>query len=418
MSTPYSDYPSEKTPEVEVYELPEPVPAPRPKRRSLIARVARFAIVFLSTVFILHGLSFAFGAASRGCHGLRKHDYNPFDDGQKPFPPIDKWKSFEGTTHFEFDPATASGFSVRGSETFGQVVFETSKLSDKVVIDLDIKTNKKDKHGDVAVTEENGHLTIDTPSSGNLKTYASAKILIPSNIIGHFSMKGFEVDVPRHMVDYSGLPKTLEIDTFKVRVAKGFVKPGPVHTNNTQITIAKGLLKGALTASRYNTDIDVAKGNVTLDIPSISSCNQGETKIHVGQGHISGKLAVYNATALSVGSGSIYVDVDIKHADPRASLSTKIASGDTRVYVHSIAAERTFESSHTSAKGDMLLTYPSNFQGTIDARGVLGDIKLEGKDLAVEKVVGGLMGKKGDSERNSISVKTVSGKQDILVGDE
>lgn len=347
-------------------------------------------------------------------------DYNPFDDDghQHPFPPIDKWRPFNGTTHFEFDPATASGFTVKGTHTFGKVVFETSKLSDKVVIDLDIKTNKKYRDGDVTVKEANGHLTVNTPSTGKLKTYASAKIQIPSNIIGEFAIPEFQVDVPRHIVDFSGLPESLEIGTFKVHVARGFVKPGPVHTNTTQISIANGALKGSLTHARYETTVDVANGNVTLNIPEISSGNQGATRIHLGNGHLSGTLAVYNSTIVDIGSGSIYIGVDFKHSDPRAYLSTKIASGHSRVYVNSIAAERLLESSHTSINGDQLITYPANFQGTIDARGILGEIKLEGKDLAVEKVIGGLVGRQGDSNRNSVSVKTVKGKLDILVGDE
>ncbi|KAJ9608817.1 hypothetical protein H2200_006588 [Cladophialophora chaetospira] len=413
MTTPYRDFP-EKEP-VDIYVLPAPVPAQRQKRcSSLVACIFKFAFVVFSTLLIFNGLSYAFDALSgTGCRG---HQVS-FDDGghQHPFPPIDKWRPYDGTTHFEFAPADASGFSVRGTESFGKVVFETSKLSDKVVIDLDIKTKKNDKHGDVSVKEENGFLTVDV---GTLESYSSAKIQIPSNIIGHFAIPEFSVDVPRHMVDYSGLPESLEIGSFKVRAAKGFVKPGPVHTNHTQITIAKGALKGSLTHARHETNIDVAKGNVTLDIPTISSGNQGETKIHLGNGHLKGSLSVYNATDISVGSGGIYIEVDFKHADPRASLSTKIATGNSRVFVNSIAAERTFESNHVSANGDQLLTYPTNFQGTIDARGVLGDIKLEGKDLAVEKVLGGLRGEKGDKNRNSISVKTVKGKLDILVGDE
>ena len=411
-------YSDEKVPEV--YVLPAPVPnsEPQPKRRSLFRRVLRCVVAVLGTLMILNVLNhLSAGGISRGCHGSRR--LMGGDDGpQHPFPPIDKWRPFKGTTHFELDPAEASGLSVRGTNTFGKVVFETSKLSDKVVIDLDIKTSKKDKHGDVSVKEEDGYLTIDTTSTANLETYASAKIQIPSNIIGHFAIPEFQVDVPRHMVDYSGLPESLEIGSFKVRVAKGFVKPGPVHTNFTQITVANGALKGKLMHARHETNIDVANGNVTLNIPGISSGNQGVTKIHLGNGYLDGSLSIYNSTTVDVASGGIYISVDFKDSDPRAQLSTKIASGNSRVFVNSIAAERTLESYHTSINGDQLITYPSNFQGTIDARGVVGNIKLDGKDLAVEKVIGGLVGKQGDSERNSISVKSVRGKLDILVGDE
>jgi len=307
-----------------------------------------------------------------------------------------------------------------GLSAFGKVVFETSKLSDKVVIDLDIRTNKHDKHSDISVEEKDGYLTINTPSTGKLETYASAKIQIPSNIIGTFSLPKFDLSLPEHMVDYSSLPESLEIGILAIRLAKGFVKPGPVHTNVTRLTVANGPLHGSLTQARYETSVDVAHGNVTLDIPSISGGNEGKSNIKLGDGHLNGSFLVYNSTTIDVAKGSIYVNIKFESASEsnRAELSTKVVSGPSRVYVESIAAERLFNSYHISVAGDQLITYPENFQGTIDARGISGDIKLEGKDLAVEKVLGGVQGKKGDSNRNYISVKAAKGALDILVGDD
>lgn len=344
------------------------------------------------------------------------------DDGhhQHPIPPIDNWKPYVGTTHFELEPTEASGISVSGAKAFGKVVFETSKLSDKVVIDLDIKTNKVDKHGDISIDEKDGYLTINTPSTGKLETYASAKIQIPSNIIGTFGLPKFDVNLPKHMVDYSALPKSLEVGILAIRLAKGFVKPGLVHTNVTQLTVANGALHGALTQARYETSIDVARGNVTVDISSISGGNEGKSNIKLGDGHLKGSFPVYNSTTLDVAKGSIYVNVQFESAaeSNRAELSTKVGSGPGRIYVDSIAAERLFKAYHTSISGDQLITYPDDFQGTIDARGIAGDIKLEGNDLAVEKVLGGLQGKKGDENRNYVSVKAAKGSLDILVSDD
>ncbi|KAK5461403.1 hypothetical protein LTS15_003466 [Exophiala xenobiotica] len=419
MSTNNLGYADEKAPEVEVLEVPTTVTYHK-QRPSFVHRLLKFAIVLFGGLFIFDLLTRgpAFGSISRGCHGLR-HQMNGGGDGhQHPFPPIDKWRPFEGTTHFEFDPKVASAFSVRGTKAFGKVVFETSKLSDKVVIDLDIKTSKKDKNNDVSVEEENGSLTIHTPDTGKLETYASAKIQIPSNIIGTFGIPEFEVDVPRHMVDFSGLPESLEIGEFTVRVAKGFVKTGPVHTNMTTISVADGALRGSLTHARKHTDVNVVKGNATIDIPSISSGSEGSTTIHLGNGHLNGTLSVYNSTSIDVARGSIWINVDFKDAEPRAQFTTRIASGDSRVYVNSIADERLFQSNHNTVAGDQLITYPSNFQGTIDARGIAGSIKLAGEELDVEKVIGGMVGTKGDSNRNYMSVKSVKGALDILVGDE
>ncbi len=412
-------YCDEKAPLVQEHELPAPVPVTVPQKRpNVFLRVFGVTVAFVGILLcldiIMHGP--ATRGISRGCHG--EDGYDGGDGHQHPFPPIDRWKPFRGTTHFEFPPKAASSFSVQGAKSFGKVVFETSMLSDKIVIDLDIKTNKFDKHSEVVVKEEAGRLTIITPNTGRLKTHTAAKIQIPSNIIGTFGIPSFEVDVPRHMVDYSELPESLEIGAFTVRVAKGFVKPGPVHTNTTTISVAEGAVRGTLTHARNHTDVNVVKGNATLNIPNISSGSEGTTTIHLGNGHLNGSLSIYNSTAIDVAKGSIWIDVDFKDSEHRADFSTRIASGDKRVFVNSIASERLFSSSHNSLAGDQLITYPTNFQGTIDARGVVGNIKLAGEDLDVEKVVGGLVGRKGDSERNSVTVKAVKGALDILVGDE
>ncbi|KIW51102.1 hypothetical protein PV05_09853 [Exophiala xenobiotica] len=421
MSTNNLGYADEKAPEVEVLEVPATLTYKK-QRPSFAHRLLKVIIVLFGGLLVVDLLSHgpALGQISRGCHGLRhRHRMNGWDDGhQHPFPPIDKWKPFEGTTHFEFEPKVASGFTVRGTKAFGKVVFETSKLSEKVVIDLDIKTSKKDKNNDVSVEEDNGYLTIHTPDTGKLETYVSAKIQLPSNIIGTYGIPKFEVDVPRHMVDFSGLPESLEIGEFTVRVAKGFVKSGPVHTNMTTISVADGALRGSLTHARKHTDVNVVKGNATIDIPRISSGNEGSTTIHLGNGHLNGTLSIYNSTSIDVARGSIWINVDFKDAEPRAQFTTRIASGDSRVYVNSIAEERLFHSNHNTVAGDQLITYPSNFQGTIDARGIAGNIKLAGEELNVEKVIGGMVGTKGDPNRNYMSVKSVKGALDILVGDE
>ncbi|KAK5071712.1 hypothetical protein LTS08_008187 [Lithohypha guttulata] len=411
-------YTDEKAAGVEVEVLPVPVTyVVEPKRPSYLRRFLRVVLAFLGTLLVLNAANHAINyALSSGCPGMMKGGGHH----QHPIPPIDNWKPYEGTTHFEFEPEHASGLSIRGTEVFGKVVFETSKLSDKVVIDLDLKTNHHDKNGEVSIEEKDGYLTVTTPSTGKLETYASAKIQIPSNLLGTFGLPTFDLNLPKHMVDYSSLPKSLEIGVFAIKLGKGFVKPGPVHSNNTQITIAKGAIHGSLTQARYETSLDIAQGNVTLDISSISGGNEGVSNIKLGDGHLKGSFPVYNSTTLDVAKGSLYVNVDFESAAEgnRAELSTKVGSGPARVYVDSIAAERLFKSYHTTVSGDQLITYPENFQGTIDARGIAGTVQLEGKDLAVEKVLGGLQGTKGDSERNYVSVKAAKGALDIMVGDE
>jgi len=407
-----TSYPQEK-----VDHLPAPVTATQsPQGPGFIRAFLRFAILFFGTLFILDLFTEepTSTRAVKGCMGRGHHGRG----GQHPFPPVHKWKPFQGISHFELEPEQATGLTIKGANSFGKVVFETSKLSDKVIIDLEVKTNRKDKDNDVTVVDDNGYITINSPDTGDLKTFTAVTIQIPSNIIGKFGLPKFEIDVVKHMVDFSALPESLEIGDLTIRAAKGFVKAGPVHTNNTQITIANGGLKGSLTHARENSNIDVASGNVTVDINKISSGSEGVSTVHLGNGNLAGHFNVYNSTTIDVAKGAIYISVDFETSETVAELSTKIASGDARVYVNSIADERVFKAYHTSVAGSQLITYPSNFQGTVDARGLLGDILLKGKDLAVEKALGGSIGKQGDSERNYVSVKAAKGSLDILVGDE
>ena len=410
----YTDYPNEKVILVETEELQPPVTyVVKPKRPSALARVARVALAFITAVFALNLISAAFDQFSGpGClHGKDDHHH------QHPVPPIEHWKPYEGTTHFEIDPESVSGLSCLGPQSFGKVIFETSKISKQVVIDLEIKTNKKDKHGEVGIEEKDGHITIESPKTGKLETHVSAKVQIPSNVIGKFGLSQFKLELSRFMVDYSGLPESLEIDDFNIKIAKGFVKPGSVHTNQTTIDIAKGAIKGSLTQAREVTSVNVASGNMTLDVSKASRGESSTSKFSVGDGRIEGKYQVYHNTAFKAASGDIDVKVDFQSGpnDEPAELNSKMGSGTVKINVESIAAERIFKSYHDSVAGDQSVTYPDNFQGTIDARDLVGSINMEGKDLTVEKVLGGMQGKKGDSERNYVSVKAAKGDITVTV---
>lgn len=413
-------YPAEKQ------ELPAPVQQRAPHRCPNFFRlVLRFVLTFFMTVFLIdlfqgmvisevgspstRAVSHCVNRYKHGRHG--KHGHH--------IPDVSKWHEvFDPVPRFELEPEQASGLTIKGGKTFGKVVFETSKLSDKVIIELDIRTKKASKESQVSLVNDNGYITVD--AGNDKKTYASAKIQIPSNIIGTFGLPKFEVDAPRHMVDFSSLPESLEIGEFTVRVAKGFVKAGKVHTNSTQISIASGALRGSLVGAAYNTNIDVASGNVTVDVEGISSGKQGELTIHLGNGALSGHFAVYNSTSLDVARGSIYANINFEEAGEgnRGSLSTKVASGNARVYVDDIAEGRQFDASHLTIAGDQLITYPESFEGTVDARGLIGDIKLAGKDLTVEKALGGQTGIKGDPGHANISIKAAKGSIDFLVADE
>lgn len=352
-----------------------------------------------------------------GKHHSKAHGLEEGGKHRHHIPNVDNWHPYEGTTHFELEPAQASGLTIKGLKSFGKVVFATSKLSDKVVIDLTIKTKKVDTEHQVTVVEENGHLTIDSPEAGKLKTYASAQITIPSNIIGTFGLPAFEVDAPKHMVDYSDLPESLEIGDLTIRLAKGFVKAGKVHTNSTQLTVAKGAVRGELTGARFSTNIDVAAGNVIVDVKG-SAGSEGTTLIHLGNGALNGTFSVFNSTTLDVAKGSLYSNIVFEESEFRGQLSTKVGSGDSRVYVDEIAGDRSFDASHLTISGSQLLTYPESFEGTIDARGLLGDISVKGDGLEVEKSFGGFTARKGDAERSAVSVKTAKGSIDVLVGEE
>lgn len=415
----YSDYPNEKVVLVEEQELQPPVTyVVKQKRPSVLARVARVALAFVTAVLALNLISAAFDQLSGpGCRHLHGEGHDHHHDHQHPFPPIDKWHSYEGTTHFEIDPQQVSGLSSLGPQSFGKVIFETSKVSDKVVFDFDIKTNKKDKHGEIGIEEKDGHITIESPKTGKLETHIAAKVQIPSNIIGKFGIGQFKLELSRFMVDYSALPQSLEIDDFSIKLAKGFVKPGSVHTNHTNIDIAKGAIKGSLTQARESSVVNVASGNMTLDVSKTTGGEHGESTFSVGSGRIEGTYLVYQSTDFQAASGDIDVKVKFESGseDNVAELKTKMGSGTVKVDVESIAAERLFKSYHNSVAGDQSVTYPDNFQGTIDARDVVGSINMEGKDLTVEKVLGGMQGKKGDENRNYVSVKAAKGDISVTV---
>jgi hypothetical protein len=257
--------------------------------------------------------------------------------------------------------------------------------------------------------------------TGDLKTLASAKIQIPSNLIGTFGLPSFDIEAPRHMVDLSGLPESLEVGDLTVRLASGFVKTGNVHTNTTQITVAKGGVRGDLKLARDSTNIDVSAGNATLKVEGISAGELGTLNIKLAAGDLKGSFPLYKSTTLDVAKGSLDAVIDVKKAnlgDDRAELSTKVGSGDVRVNVKSIAEGASLDAAHTAISGSQTITYPESFEGTIEARGLVGDIKLAGEGLVVERAWFGEVGKKGDADRNIVKVKAAKGDIDVLVGSE
>lgn len=374
------------------------------------------------------------------CGGRSRHPHHPHHPHGKPhlkdiarpfgnerhhLPDVSKWVKFDGTSEFEVVPAEVRGLTVQGGRAFGKVVFETSKLSDKIAFELDVRTNRKPDEGDISIELADGLITVKSPNTGDLETYASAKVTIPSNIIGKFGVPRFEVDAPRHMVDLSSLPESLEIGELKLRLAKGFVKAGKVHTNRTDITVAKGGVRGALRNAREDTSIDVADGNVVVDLVGTSGGHDGKTSVKLGNGQLNGTFDIYAELSLNVAKGNIWADVAFPELDladgeqvPQASLSTKVGSGDARVYVDGELKARTVDAAHTAVNGRHLLTYPADFEGTVDVRALVGEITLAGDGLSIEKSLFGRTATKGDADRNKVSVRNAKGDVDVLVGEE
>ena len=341
-------------------------------------------------------------------------------------PDVSKWVKYDGTTEFELEPKDVVGLSIDGARSFGKVVFETSKLSDKVKFELDIRTNRNPDEGDISVELKDGLIKVNSPNTGDLETYASAKVQIPSNIIGTFDLPRFQVAAPRHMVDLSGLPESLEIGELSLNLAKGFVKAGKVHTNKTDIKVAKGGVRGPLVNARESTSIDVASGNVVVDLVGIAGGYSGKVDIKLGSGDLNGTFDIFQELNFNVAKGNIWADASFPTLDnkdddvetPRATFSTKVASGDARVYVDGELKDRTFDATHTAINGKHLLTYPNDFQGTVDVRALVGQIELAGDGLTIEKSLFGRTATKGDGERNKISVKNAKGDVDVLIGEE
>ncbi|ORY85486.1 hypothetical protein BCR37DRAFT_239863 [Protomyces lactucae-debilis] len=423
-------------------KLPAPVTArPEPPKRTVASRilgVVRFFVIFYAAFFISDAVfpetgDQATAAVRKGCHGMRHKAhgmYKGFGDddhhhrgGKHHGPDTSKWIPVSAETHFELSPEDAKGLTIKGAHVFGGIVFETSKLSDKVVLDLDVKTNVEQNGEEVTINYIDGKIEIDTPMTGDLKTHASAKIQIPSNLLGTFGLPAFDVEAPRHMVDLSNLPESLEIGELTIRLAMGFVKAGKVHTNTTQITVAKGAIRGDLKLGRESTSIDVSSGNVTVNVDGISAGETGTLNIKLAKGDLKGSFPVFKSTTLDIAKGDLDATLYVKKAvlgeDEDVEISTKVASGDARVTIKSIDdGAASINAAHTTISGSQELTYPASFEGTIEARGLVGDIKLAGEGLVVERAWFGSVGKKGDAEKNMVKVKTAKGDIDVLVGKE
>ncbi len=401
--------------------LPVPVAAVQPEGISFARKLFRFFALFFAAFLIIDAFTEDPQIAPRGAHGCMHRSFD--HDHQSPHhhghgKGEHKWINFNGTEHFELDPRKTSGLTIKGVNAFGKVLFETSKTSDKITIDLDIKLSHKTQEEDVTAIEKDGHITVSAPETGNVKVLANAKIMIPSNIIGKFGLPSFELDVINHMVDYSSLPQSLEIGDFNIKVASGSIHSGNVNTNTTTLDIATGNLTGKLTLARGETSIKIASGNATLYATSISSGNGGELNMKLANGDLKGHYAVYNSSTFDVAIGNIHITVDIEEGKEEAALNTKAGSGNTKILVKNIKKNRKIEAYHTAVAGDHLITYPDTFEGTISARSLVGEITMAGDGLEVSKQLLGQEGVKGDKDHDHVYIKTAKGDIDVLVGDD
>ncbi|BFZ55178.1 hypothetical protein PYCC9005_002218 [Savitreella phatthalungensis] len=340
-------------------------------------------------------------------------------------PDVSKWVRWDGETQYDSTPEEARGITFKGTKSFGKIVFETSKISDKVRVQFDLRTRKRlENQDDIRIENKDGQLEVQM--SDDLEAYASATIQIPSNIVGTFVIPHYEIDAPHHMLDFSSLPESLEIEEWLVRLAKGFIKTGQVHSRKTSLVVGKGAIRGSIRSPSDNLDINVADGNVRLDVSGTSGGHESRSRIRLGNGDLNGTFSVYRELTLDVVKGNIWADVkfdainDLSDGEemPVAELSTKTANGNSRVYVDNELGDRIVDASHTTVSGRQLITYPHDFEGTVDVRSLVGKIVLEGDGLEVERSLFGVTGKKGDSERNKVKIRAAKGDVDVLVGDD
>jgi len=317
---------------------------------------------------------------------------------------------------YDYNLKEIAGFNVQGN-AYGSLIFEQSKLKKDFKVEVDTSLSSPELKDDIEWNIKDNIVTMVLPKEGSVNI--TAKVVLPSGIVGSSRLPGFSVAVP-FRVDYSALGHGVEMTSFDINVAKGCVGVGDIATNVTTIHVANGGCWGKLQLARNTTTIDLANGGACIKTTP-SSDGIGELSIKAGNGNITGHYIVEKETSLTAAKGDVKVSVQIEDtpADIVPTLSTSTGSGFTRVNVERINKDSLVSSTHNSISGSHCISLPKSFLGTITARNVVGNITLVGKDLVVEKHWYGYQATKGNTDEaiGAISIRSVRGNIRVSVRD-
>lgn len=174
-------------------------------------------------------------------------------------------------------------------------------------------------------------------------------------------------------------------------------------------------------------------GSVSVNMPGTDSLSSGlpkrdyQTFIKADVGSISGTYIHGTRTDLESRTGSMRVELLPFSADAYESrLTTTVTTGMTYVDLKSPYNGTTIKrmtSSHTTQAGSLHLRYPQEWEGDIHGSSTTGSLTLKGKDVIVDELDDGWVGKsvkahkgKGDL-KGSLTFKALTGSADITVGD-
>ena len=403
------DYIDEK--QQQEYLLPAPTPntsEPKQRRKCMALRIFARSVAFIMAIgLIYHMMMLPYSPCPHATRletgAVKSADY----------------------TH-EYGTNQTAGFTIEGGIASGDITFTTSKVKKDYKIEVDLEYSSQKLKDEIEWIVRDNTLVLSVPTGdddgGKKHINVTAKVSLPSDIlIGKQSLRGFMITAPDFNVDYSSLGSKLEIDDWSIHVAKGNIKTGTVATNHTALRTGSGKVYGDLSLARDTAEIDVAVGDVDVNVGA-SQSERGKLAIQAGNGNITGSYLVESEASITAAKGNVYLDVTFADTSSKqnASLATNVASGQTRVFVKSLGKgdNVAFSAQHSSVSGSFLLTYPDSFAGRITARDVMGEINLRGNGLQVEKQWFGVEGSKGENGRGEVEVRTFKGDIDFLVGDE
>ncbi|SPO05296.1 uncharacterized protein DNG_07983 [Cephalotrichum gorgonifer] len=160
---------------------------------------------------------------------------------------------------------------------------------------------------------------------------------------------------------------------------------------------------GDLPLVAYSHSVNSVSGSITVELPFTT-----ESRITSTSGRISAVLKPFLGE------------------EPReGSLTTKTVSGSVDVTVSDpVGSEGRVEklgglrSSHETVSGSQKLRYPAAWEGAFEGRSLSGSLRVEGKDVRIEKSGRReIKGWKGDGESKLVG-KTLSGSFRLVIGDE